>query len=104
MHPFLKCSNSATEKDTKEGGLPSLGARDEHPWPQSQPEPSSSDRIKSLGPVLKGERQEEAPFEIEVAKGLFSLGLNVEQDRNTGMIVVKSIALRSSLAKNGNLR
>ena len=103
MYPLLKCNRSATEKDAKEN-VSSLGVKDEHSRAQSQPQPSSSDRIRSLGPVPKGERQGDAPFEIEVAKGLFSLGLSVEQDQNTGMIVVKSIASRSNLAKNGNLR
>ena len=104
MHPFSQiCSDGASERDTEEVG-PSLGESDGQPWSRSQPEPSSSDRIKSLGPIPKGERQENAPFEIEVSKGLFSLGLSVEQDRNTGMTVVKSITSRSSLAKNGNLR
>lgn len=50
-------------------------------------------------------RSETGPFQVEVTKsGLRGLGLNVHMDSNFATIAVKSLASRSPLAKDGNLR
>ena len=61
------------------------------------------ERPKSLGPVPKGKRLEDAPFEIEVTKGMFSLGLTVCMTE-MGMIAVKSLTSRSPISKDGNIK
>lgn len=61
------------------------------------------ERPKSLGPVPKGKRLEDAPFEIEVTKGMFSLGLTVCLTE-MGMIAVKSLTSRSPISKDGNIK
>ena len=58
---------------------------------------------KSLGPVPKGKRLEGAPFEIEVVKGMFGLGLTV-CTTEIGMIAVKSLTSRSPITKEGNMK
>lgn len=64
---------------------------------------STVERPKSLGPVPKGKRLEDAPFEIEVVKGMFSLGLTV-CTTEMGMIAVKSLTSRSPITKDGNIQ
>lgn len=61
------------------------------------------ERPKSLGPVPKGARLEHGPFEIEFSKGIFSLGLTIGMG-SVGMIVIKSLASRSPIKKDGNIR
>ena len=61
------------------------------------------ERPKSLGPVPKGKRLEDAPFEIEVTKGMFGLGLTV-CTTEMGMISVKSLTSRSPISKDGNIK
>ena len=61
------------------------------------------ERPKSLGAVPKGKRLEDAPFEIEVTKGMFSLGLTVCMTE-MGMIAVKSLTSRSPISKDGNIK
>ena len=61
------------------------------------------ERPKSLGPVPKGKRLEDTPFEIEVTKGMFSLGLTVCMTE-MGMIAVKSLSSRSPISKDGNIK
>lgn len=48
-------------------------------------------------------RVESGPFKVTVTKGLFSLGLNLVLDQ-TGMMCIKSIASRSVVGKDGNIR
>ena len=62
------------------------------------------DRPKSLGPVPKGKRLEEAPFEIEVSKGILGgLGLTLCENE-LGMIAVKALTNRSPITKDGNIK
>ena len=61
------------------------------------------ERPKSLGPIPNGARLEHGPFEIEVTKGIFSLGLGVGIDQ-TGMVTVKTLSSRSPISKDGNIR
>ena len=61
------------------------------------------ERPKSLGPVPKGARLEHGPFEIEITKGIFGLGLSIAMG-NVGMIVVQSLTSRSPIKKDGNIR
>ena len=62
------------------------------------------ERPKSLGPVPKGQRLEDAPFEIEVSKSLLGgLGLTVCENE-LGMIAVKALTTRSPITKDGNVR
>lgn len=62
------------------------------------------ERPKSLGPVPKGKRLEDAPFEIEVMKGLIGgLGMTVCENE-LGMIAVKALTNRSPITKDGNIR
>ena len=61
------------------------------------------ERPKSLGPVPKGTRLEHGPFEIEITKGIFGLGLSVVMG-SVGMIVVQSLTSRSPIKKDGNIR
>jgi hypothetical protein len=62
------------------------------------------DRPKSLGPVPRGKRLEEAPFEIEVSKGILGgLGLTLCENE-LGMIAVKALTNRSPITKDGNIK
>ena len=62
------------------------------------------DRPKSLGPIPKGKRLEEAPFEIEVSKGIIGgLGLTLCENE-LGMIAVKALTNRSPITKDGNIK
>ena len=61
------------------------------------------ERPKSLGPIPKGARLEHEPFEIEITKGIFGLGLSVGVG-STGMIVVTALTSRSPIRKDGNIR
>ena len=61
------------------------------------------ERPKSLGPVPKGVRLEHGPFEIEITKGMFGLGLSVGMG-TVGMIIVQSLTSRSPIKKDGNIR
>ena len=62
------------------------------------------ERPKSLGPVPKGQRLEDAPFEIEISKSLLGgLGLTVCENE-LGMIAVKALTTRSPITKDGNIR
>ena len=61
------------------------------------------ERPKSLGPVPKGGRLEHGPFEIEITKSIFGLGLTIGMG-NVGMIVVESLMSRSPIKKDGNIR
>lgn len=61
-------------------------------------------RPKSLGPVPKGKRLEDAPFEIEVSKGILGgLGLTLGENE-LGMIAVKALTNRSPITKDGNIK
>ena len=64
---------------------------------------SEVERPKSLGPIPKGSRLEHRPFEIEITKGIFGLGLTLGMG-NTGMVVVKALTSRSPITKDGNIR
>ena len=66
-------------------------------WKQNEVE-----RPKSLGPVPKGARLEHGPFEIEIAKGIFGLGLSVGMG-STGMIEVVALTSRSPIRKDANI-
>ena len=61
------------------------------------------ERPKSLGPVPKGTRLEHGPFEIEITRGIFGLGLSVRMGK-VGMIVIESLTSRSPIKKDGNIR
>ena len=62
------------------------------------------ERPKSLGPVPKGTRLENEPFEIEIKKAAYSnLGLTVGIS-DVGMVFVKRLTQRSPIAKDGNIR
>lgn len=61
------------------------------------------ERPKSLGPVPKGARLEHGPFEIEITKGIFGLGLTVGLG-DVGMITVRALTTRSPITKDGNIR
>lgn len=58
---------------------------------------------KKLAPTVFGSRSETGPFEIEVTKGFWGLGLTVGCDK-TGVIFVKALTSRSSLSKDGNVK
>ena len=102
---------------TSQPPLPSLHSQDDNDGVhQTPPSPSSHpsitarsvvrnevERPKSLGPVPRGARLEHRPFEIEVTKGIFGLGLNMRMG-NVGMIVVQSLSSRSPIRKDGNIR
>ena len=90
----------------------------QHPFPTDEHTPTNSktsqkegsvfersevERPKSLGPVPKGARLEHGPFEIEITKGIFGLGLTVAMG-TVGMIVVQSLTSRSPIKKDGNIR
>lgn len=72
--------------------------------PEDKTELKEVERPKSLGAVPRGRRLEDAPFEIEVTKGLLgSLGMSVCENE-LGMIAVKALTNRSPVAKDGNIR
>ena len=52
--------------------------------------------------IQKGNRSEHVTFEVEIVKGIFSLGLTVGTN-DTGMIVVKHLTTRSPIAKDGRI-
>ena len=58
---------------------------------------------KKLSPVTFGSRNDTGPFEIEVMKGFWGLGITVDCDK-TGAIFVKALTSRSPLSKNGNIK
>lgn len=58
---------------------------------------------KKSDKILVGSRSETGPFEIEVTKGFWSLGLTVDCDK-TGAIFVKALTSRSPLSKDGNIK
>jgi len=58
---------------------------------------------KKLAPTVFGLRSETEPFEIEVTKGFWGLGLTVGCDK-TGVIFVKALTSRSPLSKDGNVK
>ena len=63
-----------------------------------------ADRPKSLGPIPKGKRLEDAPFEIEVSKGILGgLGMTLCENE-LGMIAVKALTNRSPITKDGNIK
>ena len=63
-----------------------------------------ADRPKSLGPIPKGKRLEDAPFEIEVSKGILGgLGMTLCENE-LGMISVKALTNRSPITKDGNIK
>lgn len=53
--------------------------------------------------ILFGSRSETGPFEIEVSKGFWGLGMTVDCDK-MGAIFVKALTSRSPLSKDGNIR
>ena len=62
------------------------------------------ERPKSLGPVPKGKRLDDSPFEIEVTKGILGgLGLTLCENE-LGMITVKALTARSPITKDGNIK
>ena len=61
------------------------------------------ERPKSLGPIPKGARIEHGPFEIEITKGIFGLGLALGMS-SVGMIVIQALTSRSPIRKEGNIR
>ena len=65
--------------------------------------PQEVSRPGSLGPVPKGSRQDNCPFEIEVSKTALGLGLTLGADE-TGMVMVKSLKPNSPITKDGNIR
>ncbi len=60
-------------------------------------------RPKSMSGVPKGERVDIGPFEIEITKGLFGLGLTVGTNE-AGMVIVRTLTSRSPISKNGNIK
>ena len=50
-----------------------------------------------------GSRSETGPFEIEITKGFWGLGVTVDCDRR-GAIFVKTLTSRSPLSKDGNIK
>ena len=53
--------------------------------------------------ILFGSRSETGPFEIEVTKGFWGLGVTVDCDK-MGAIFVKALTSRSPLSKDGNIK
>jgi len=100
--PSVQLSEEGNKMDTKEEvSLRRKGEVDKgDPFEKQE---STVERPKSLGPVPKGKRLEDAPFEIEVVKGMFSLGLTV-CTTEMGMIAVKSLTSRSPITKDGNIK
>lgn len=58
---------------------------------------------KKLSPVLFGSRSETGPFEIEVIKGFWGLGMTIDCDK-TGAIFVKALTSHGALNKDGNIK
>ena len=75
------------------------------PPPQTQEDNMKPlvERPKSIGPVPKGQRLQEVPFEITIVKGLFGLGVSLMLNE-MGMIEVKSLTSRSPITKDGNIK
>ena len=102
-----------TPPPTKKHYTEEREADDEAPpsLPQTTPPLTAADeaeseveRPKSLGPVPKGTRLDDAPFEIEVSRGLIGgLGMSVCENE-LGMIAVKALTNRSPITKDGNIR
>lgn len=63
---------------------------------------TAEDKKKSA-PILFGSRSETGPFEIEVTKGFWGLGVTVDCDK-TGAIFVKALTSRGLLNKDGNIK
>ena len=58
---------------------------------------------KKPAPILFGSRSETGPFEIEVTKGFWGLGVTVDCG-TMGDIFVKALNSRSPLSKDGNIK
>ena len=58
---------------------------------------------KKSAPILFGSRSDSGPFEIEVTKGFWGLGVTVDCDK-TGAIFIKALTSRSPLSKDGNIK
>lgn len=58
---------------------------------------------EKTSPIVFGSRSETGPFEIEVMKGFWGLGMTVDCD-TTGAIIVKALTSRSPLSKDGNIK
>ena len=58
---------------------------------------------KKLSPVTFGSRNKTGPFEIEVTKGFWGLGVTVDCNK-TGAIFVKALTSRSPFSKDGNIK
>ena len=110
----LPSAQGSDHGDSDCSETPPLPASPPPPAPQTPiitAEPEQSDvfqkseieRPKSLGPVPKGARLEDGPFEIEITKGIFGLGLTVGMG-SVGMIVVQGLTSWSPIRKEGNIR
>ena len=100
--PSVQLSKEAVKMETEEAVTP----RREEVVDKGDPfekQENTVERPKSLGPVPKGKRLEDAPFEIEVVRGMFGLGLTV-CTTEMGMIAVKSLTSRSPITKEGNMK
>ena len=53
--------------------------------------------------VPRGERTENAPFEIELKKGLFGIGIGLAVN-DVNMLVISSLSTRSVISQDGNIR
>lgn len=53
--------------------------------------------------VPRGARQENSPFEIELKKGLFGLGLSLGVNQ-MGMLAVTSLSSRGVVSQDGNIK
>lgn len=63
----------------------------------------TEEKKKSAPIILFGSRNETGPFEIEVTKGFWGLGVTVDSDK-AGAIFVKALTSRSPFSKDGNIK
>ena len=95
--PLTQTTPPLTEAEKENG-------RTEFDHSANEKKTAEVDRPKSLGPVPKGKRLEDAPFEIEVSKGILG-GLGMTMCENDlGMIAVKTLTNRSPITKGGNIK
>ena len=88
-----------------QGQKPNTGVASKVPSSKTEISPSTVEgQLSEPTPnIPKGKREDSGPFEIELYKSMFGIGVQLVSD-SMGMMAVKKIASWSAMAKNGNIK